>query len=1249
MCMAQNGQIGALHVKLGLDSAQFEQGIKKTQASLKGLNFAGLSGAVVGAAAVAGLTTAFIALRKSMQIGDDIADTAKRLAVSTDALQEYRYAVHQLGGDFEDADKALEGFSKAFGLARSNFSKRATKPFEALGLDPKAFASTEEAFQAVIEKISQLSSTAEQAAIADKLGIGSMLPAIRDGGAAIDDLRKKAHDLGFVIGSDVVDELGTANDKFEDMQKILDAQLATAMVNLAPLILTVAEKLAQGAMAANAFASRIGDLVDRINGSGFGKALGKLGQLSGYLSPFGIAGKMIGQAGGALAKADKAKPAAAAKPPPPPGTGSLLDLSGGGGKGPRDRSADAIAAAEQDELRARTQLTSNIEELTKLRLTEIDAELADANRRAREDAAEGAISQAALKTVVAANERVAAMQRQAAELDMAERASREEFEYRSELNRYLDATSELQADAASTAVERNRIEALALAGQQKVERERLAADQEAERAREAGNESARAAVKAAQDDLHAAERAAQAREGLARVLEEQETRARSVLDLQVELLGGYADLANSSYERARIELEILKLQQAEERQRLEIVANSTDLNKYSAAEVEEARRRLAVLPQLHANQLKLVEAGNTLLDAFATLAGAVEGMVSAFKRGDIGAGISGLGATLQQIAGLTSGRGGGISGAAGNAGGLLGGIGAIGGLFGGGASAAGGAAVLAGATAELGAAGAAAGGLAGSLGAVGAALGPIGAIVGVLGVLSSLLGGKPSNRGAGFDLVSGAISGKSRDKDTEAAAVGTGKIILQMQAALKKLGATLSTTVNGLVIGARDLTQIYLSDGRTLTSAIGDAGAATETALRAVLEAAQFADEAQRELVKSMLASGETALDVIDALQAAAEEALAKAEDIAAKRRDLEIRYLELSGDAVGALTARRKDEIAALDASLHGLQLAIYAAEDLASLGALVSEARDREASAIQATIDKFKAFADSLRDFRDSLKLDALQQASSQTRRDALFRELQNVASLAAQGDEGAQSRFQSVAEAFLGASKDSAATLTEVKRDQALVARLTSDALDAALSQVNIGEAQLDSLNRTVDALLGIDTKVQSLNDLLKQYLAAKAGVPKGDFVQAAVVALAGQGSQAAVNFSAAGYLAANKDLAKYAEANGVDPLSFAEDHYRKTGQYEIAAGYRKPGFATGGSFQVGGTGGIDSQYMSLWASPGEYGMISKEDPLKTLDAATQVQLGQTQLLRRAVRVLERLEVDGLYARGADPDSPVLTEAA
>ncbi|MFD3263328.1 tape measure protein [Phenylobacterium ferrooxidans] len=159
--------------------------------------------------------------------------------------------------------------------------------------------------------------------------------------------------------------------------------------------------------------------------------------------------------------------------------------------------------------------------------------------------------------------------------------------------------------------------------------------------------------------------------------------------------------------------------------------------------------------------------------------------------------------------------------------------------------------------------------LAGSLGTMlssAAVLGPIGAIA--ILAAATLFKKKPSNNGAQADLTDTGftLTGSKRTAETTAMATNAANAVLQGEAMLKAAGITLNATVKSLDLGTRDATDIVLSDGRAFTSAVGDAAAAAETGLKAVLATATFKDDAQKALVEGLLAAGKGFDDIAAAL-----------------------------------------------------------------------------------------------------------------------------------------------------------------------------------------------------------------------------------------------------------------------------------------------------------------------------------------------------------------------------------------------
>lgn len=177
--------------------------------------------------------------RAAMQSAGEIADSAKKIGVSTDALQEWRFVAVKSGEDAKAADGAIGSFAEKLALAGSRLSKEAMKDFGALGFKPeqlKSFKSTEEALDAVIDRIGALKSESDRAAIAERLGLGPLGVAIRAGADEVANLRDEAHQLGAVMSADVVARGAEAQSQFETLSRVIDIQLKTAFVDLAPVI-----------------------------------------------------------------------------------------------------------------------------------------------------------------------------------------------------------------------------------------------------------------------------------------------------------------------------------------------------------------------------------------------------------------------------------------------------------------------------------------------------------------------------------------------------------------------------------------------------------------------------------------------------------------------------------------------------------------------------------------------------------------------------------------------------------------------------------------------------------------------------------------------------------------------------------------------------------------------------------------------------------------------------------------------------
>lgn len=113
--------------------------------------------------------------------------------------------------------------------------------------------------------------------------------------------------------------------------------------------------------------------------------------------------------------------------------------------------------------------------------------------------------------------------------------------------------------------------------------------------------------------------------------------------------------------------------------------------------------------------------------------------------------------------------------------------------------------------------------------------------------------------------------------------------------------------------------------------------------------------EAAAEMTKTQAAANEAAAKSTETIARQTETTVdnSAALQLAAQRRQLEIALMEAQGNRAGALAERRKDELAAMDESLRGMQSAIWAAQDAAEAAQAAREAAERNLAAARSATD--------------------------------------------------------------------------------------------------------------------------------------------------------------------------------------------------------------------------------------------------------------------------------------------------------
>jgi len=224
--------------------------------------FSKLGAAVKIAAAAFSATAVISGIRNVTQKLDDIGKTADQIGITTDALQELRTVAESSGVTSDELDKSIEKLGK--GLAEAAMGLGTAKDgLKTLGLNARDLIDMglEDALGVIATEINKLPNPMEKTAAATQLFGRSGAPMInllREGADGMANMRKEARELGVVIDEDLIRNAEAAQDQLDLMSRVIDANLSSALINLAPLIVGTTEKIA-------GLASRVGNLISKIN------------------------------------------------------------------------------------------------------------------------------------------------------------------------------------------------------------------------------------------------------------------------------------------------------------------------------------------------------------------------------------------------------------------------------------------------------------------------------------------------------------------------------------------------------------------------------------------------------------------------------------------------------------------------------------------------------------------------------------------------------------------------------------------------------------------------------------------------------------------------------------------------------------------------------------------------------------------------------------------------------------------------
>ena len=235
-------------------SQRFE-GVKATVGKLR--KAVGILGAAI--AAVAGGSALQRLTRESIKFADGIGKTAAKLGVTTDELQEFRFAADQASVPIQTLDMGLQRFLRRAAEARQGTGE-AKDAIEQLGV---AFQDADgrsrsggELFADALRRLGELQDEGERLRLAFKL-FDSEGVALVNLARGFDEAREQARELGIVLDRDTIANAERLESQLNAVAAATKRDLTQSLAQLAPLLVSTAQGLAAVARSVSLIVSRL--------------------------------------------------------------------------------------------------------------------------------------------------------------------------------------------------------------------------------------------------------------------------------------------------------------------------------------------------------------------------------------------------------------------------------------------------------------------------------------------------------------------------------------------------------------------------------------------------------------------------------------------------------------------------------------------------------------------------------------------------------------------------------------------------------------------------------------------------------------------------------------------------------------------------------------------------------------------------------------------------------------------------------
>jgi hypothetical protein len=242
-----------LFAVLGLDTSQYDEGLKGAESSANSFGTTLSQGlgvaASVGAAALTATTAATVAGTKAFIDGvastasyaDSIDKLSQKMGFGVESFQEWQYIAQISGTNMESLKAGMKTLATAV--------ETGSEAFDKLGLSQEQLASMsqEEVFEATITALQGVEDQSERTYLAGQLlgkGATELGPMLNLTAEEMDALKQEAHDLGGVLSEDQVKAGAAFQDSLLGMQTALDGLKNNMLSEFLPAFTTTMDGLA---------------------------------------------------------------------------------------------------------------------------------------------------------------------------------------------------------------------------------------------------------------------------------------------------------------------------------------------------------------------------------------------------------------------------------------------------------------------------------------------------------------------------------------------------------------------------------------------------------------------------------------------------------------------------------------------------------------------------------------------------------------------------------------------------------------------------------------------------------------------------------------------------------------------------------------------------------------------------------------------------------------------------------------------